>query len=153
MSDEQFTVETARAAAERDELARWVAEFLASPGSDNAELAHALTEPPRWWIGPVELRFDELHRLAGPPDQPTLDRLDESDLEVVDEMQDSLDDGWDPPPLVVTWQGDHLVVEDGNHRIEGLRRHGATAAWSVVGFEDPDERDRFIERVRHPVRP
>ena len=71
MSTDAHTVETARAAAERDDLVRWVAEFLASPGSDNAELGEALSTSHRWWIGPVELPLDRLHRLAGPPGAPT----------------------------------------------------------------------------------
>jgi hypothetical protein len=42
MSDDQdYSVESAREAAERDELGEWVARFLASPGSDNAELAES----------------------------------------------------------------------------------------------------------------
>jgi hypothetical protein len=70
--DAQFTVQSAREAAERDELGDWVARFLASPGSDNSPLGHALTHPPRTWIGPVRLRIDQLHRLAGPADHPVL---------------------------------------------------------------------------------
>jgi hypothetical protein len=147
MTIDEFTVDTAREAAERDELATWVAAFLASPGSDNAELAALLADPPRSWVGPVKLRFDELHRLAGPPDQPTLSRLDQDDLATVEEMADSLDDGWDPPPLIVTWQGDHLRLEDGNHRVEGMRRAGEQDAWSIVAFERAEDRDRWIERA------
>ena len=60
---EHFTVDSAREAAERDELSDWVVRFLASEGSDNAPLAHALTNPPRTWIGPVRLRLD--HRVIG----------------------------------------------------------------------------------------
>jgi hypothetical protein len=144
---DEFTVATARAAAEHDDLADWVAAFLASPGSDNAELAAELRDPPRWWLGPVQLRFDELRRLAGPPDQPTLTRLHDDDLEVVEEMADSLDEGWDPPPLIVTWKGDHLMLEDGNHRVEGMRRTGEQQAWCVVAFTDRGERDRWIARA------
>jgi hypothetical protein len=45
--------------------------------------------------------------------------------------------------VVVTWQDGQLVVEDGNHRLEGLRRAGVDQAWAVVGFETPVERDQF----------
>lgn len=144
---DQFTVDTARAAAENDDLAGWVAAFLASPGSDNPELAAALADPPRWWLGPVKLRFTQLSRLAGPPGHPALSPLDEDDLERVDGMQESLQEGWDPPPLIVTHQGDHLLLEDGNHRVECLRQQGASDCWSLVAFEDPAERDRFVERA------
>lgn len=146
MNDDDFTIEGARAAAASGDLGAWATAFLRSPGSDNAELADTLSDEMKYWIGPVELPFDELNRLAGPPDQPTLGRLDDDDLETVEGMQDSIEDGWTPAPLVVSTRKGQLVVEDGNHRIEGLRRAGATAYWAVVGFTDTEERDRFAAR-------
>jgi hypothetical protein len=68
---EPYSVEAARAAAERDGLRDWVADFLASPGSDNAPLGAELRERYRWWVGPVELPLDQLNRLAGPPASPS----------------------------------------------------------------------------------
>lgn len=142
-SVDEFSVAGARAAAERDELAAWVEAFLASDGSDNAVLGEVLREQKTSWSGPTRLPFDRLERLAGPPDQPTLAPLDDDDLETVDDMEDSLDEGWEPPPLIVSYRDRHLVVEDGNHRIEGLRRSGHTDYWAVVGFDDDAQRDEF----------
>lgn len=145
---ERYTVEAARQAAERGELGDWVARFLASPGSDNELLAAALSDPPRTWIGPVRLRIDQLHRLAGPADHPVLCPVDEDEWrDDVDDLEEKVEDGWEPPPMVVTFRDDHLVLEDGNHRAEGLRRAGEHDAWSVVSFESPDERDRFLARA------
>ena len=145
---EDFTVEAARRAAERDELGTWVAEFLASPGSDNELLAHALTHPPRTWIGPVRLPLDQLNRLAGPPDHPVLVPVDEDEWrDDVDDLEDKVDDGWEPPPTVVTFRDDELHLEDGNHRVEGLRRAGEQEVWAVVSFESPEERDWFLARA------
>src|SRR5690606_4262581 len=101
MTDEhEYSVSTARAAAERDQLTEWVAEFLASPGSDNAALAEKLSEPPRLWIGPLRLRIDRLHRLAGPPDAPVLCPVDDDYWrDDVAEMAEQIDEeGWEPPP-------------------------------------------------------
>ena len=75
--DHEYSVEAAREAAELGELDAWVARFLASPGSDNAALADRLSEPPRWWLGPVLVPVDQLYRLAGPPDAPVLCPVDE----------------------------------------------------------------------------
>lgn len=148
-STEEFTVESARAAAADDELGDWVRRFLASPGSDNADLAEQLAETRPYWLGPVRLRFSELHRLAGPPDEPVLERLDDDDLETVESMEDSIDDGWEPAPVIVSAKGDQLVVEDGNHRIEGLRRSGRRNYWALVCFEDEASRARFVEDPEH----
>jgi len=149
MSDsEQFTVDSARQAAERDELNDWVGRFLASPGSDNPELAYGLTHPPRTWIGPVRLPLDQLNRLAGPPDHPVLVPVDEDEWrDDVDDLEDKVDDGWEPPPTVVTFRDDELHLEDGNHRVEGLRRAGEQEVWAVVSFETPEERDWFLARA------
>ena len=148
-NDESFSVESARAATERDELGAWVREFLASPGSDNAALAEQLLEERPHCLGPVRLRFSELHRLAGPPDEPVLERLDEDDLETVEGMEESIDDGWEPAPVIVSARGDQLVVEDGNHRIEGLRRSGRRNYWAIVCFEDEASRERFVTDPDH----
>lgn len=122
-------------------MADWVAEFLASDGSDNAVLGEQMRNDYSIWFGPVRIGFDRLHRLAGPPDQPTLERLDSEDIERVESMEESIEDGWTPPPFVATWQGDHLVLEDGNHRAEGVRRSGDDGYWCVVGVNTESERD------------
>ena len=142
--DSEFSVDAARTAAERDTLAAWVSRFLASPGSDNAVLAEELPNRFRWWCGPVRVRLDRLRRLAGPPDAPVLCPVDDdfwrSD---VDEIAERVERGWEPPPVIVSFAGDHMVLEDGNHRVEGLRRSGRQEVWAVIGFDDPDERDAF----------
>ncbi len=147
-SDPEFSTDGARAAAARDELADWVARFLCSPGSDNAGLAHLLTEQePRAWLGPVQLPLDQLHRLAGPPDQPVLTPVEDHEWrDDVDDLARRIKEGHEPAPVVVTHKGDHLMVEDGNHRLEALRRAGEDEAWAIIGFEEPEERDRFIAR-------
>jgi hypothetical protein len=147
-----FSIESARLAARRGELDAWVAAFLRSPGSDNAVLAAELDQGKVSWCGPLRLRFDELHRLAGPPDQPTLAPLTDDDQATVEEMGDSIDDGWDAPPLVVSYRDSQLVVEDGNHRIEGLRRCGFSDYWAVVGFDDDDQRQAFLAEVNSRAR-
>ena len=145
---EEFSVEAALRAAERDELGDVGGRFLASPGSDNEALAHDLTHPPRTWIGPVRLPLDQLHRLAGPADQPVLVTVDEDYWrDDVNDLEDKVEDGWEPPPMVVTYRDDQLVLEDGNHRAEGLRRAGEREAWAVVSFDTTVERDRFLARA------
>lgn len=145
MTDEHpYSVTTAREAAERGDLATWVAHFLASPGSDNAALAEILAERPDNWTGPVQIPLDRLNRLAGPPGAPVLEEVEEHEWrDDVEDLKERVEEGWEPPPLIVTCRDGSLLVEDGNHRIEGMRRAGVDEAWSIVNFEDPAERDRF----------
>lgn len=140
-----FSLESARQAARRGDLGRWVADFLASPGSDNAALADDLRRRAPYWIGPVLVPLDELHRLAGPADHPVLVEVDEDDWrDDVEELKEEIEDGWEPPPLVATFRDDQLVLEDGNHRVESLRRAGGSEGWTVIGFADGEARDRFV---------
>jgi hypothetical protein len=144
MQTDRYSVDAAREAAERGDLRNWVVEFLGSPGSDNAPLGAELHRRYPWWLGPIELPLDQLNRLAGPPDQPVLVEVSEEDWrDDVEDLKEQVEDGWDPPPVIVTWQDSQLVVEDGNHRLEGLRRAGTQQAWAVVGFGTEEERDRF----------
>lgn len=145
--DGSYSVDSARAASRRDELPAWVAAFLASPGSDNPVLAGELTEQLKWWVGPQRLPIDELHRLAGPSGDPVLCPVDEDYWdERVEDMDARAEEGWDPPPVIVAYRGDELVLEDGNHRVESLRRAGQQEAWAVVGFERAEDRDRFVAK-------
>ena len=144
--DDRYSVTAAREAADRDELDSWVRDFLASPGSDNAVLGEVLSERMTWWIGPLLLPMSRLHRLAGPPDEPVLCPVDEEywDDRVDDMAERITDEGWEPSPVVVSFQPDgQLLVEDGNHRIESLRRAGRESVWSVVGFEAESDVERF----------
>lgn len=144
---ERFTVATARAAADHGELAGWVKRFLASPGSDNEVLAEMLSEHVQLWAGPVVVPISRLHRLAGPPDEPVLCPVDDDFWDDrVDEMAERIDEeGWEPAPVVVSCREGQLVLEDGNHRVESLRRAGRDEAWAVVGFRTEADRRAFEE--------
>jgi hypothetical protein len=141
-----FSLGGAREAAARDDVARWVGDFLASAGSDNAVLAAALAQRRHWWIGPVELPVDELVRLAGPEDD-ALCTVDDDEWESdVESMQESVEEGWEPPPLLAEYQDGRILLQDGNHRYEALVREGATTAWVLVYFDSVRARDHFLAR-------
>jgi probable phosphoglycerate mutase len=143
----EHTTESAREAAARGELDEWVCDFLASPGSDNAPLAETLRDCGKTWIGPVKVPLDQLHRLAGPPGAPVLQPVDDDEWrDDVADLAGRIADGHEPAPVIVTHDEEGLMVEDGNHRIEALRRAGAETAWAVIGFDDAATRDRFIEQ-------
>jgi hypothetical protein len=145
--DRDLTVEAARQAAVAEDLPAWVHRFLCSPGSDNPVLADALMEPPRAWLGPVEIPLDQLHRLAGPEGHPVLRPVEEDDWrDDVAELAEKVDDGEvEPPPVIASHRDGQLVLEDGNHRVEAMRRAGREQAWTIVAFESEDERARFMD--------
>lgn len=140
----EHSVETARDAAGRDELEEWIATFLASPGSDNAELVDKLAATTHCWTGPVELPLDQLNRLAGAPGTPALAVVEEDEWrDDIEDLARKIEGGFEPPPVIATYRDGQLLLEDGNHRAEALRRAGRTTAWGIVGFGDPASRDAF----------
>ena len=144
--DEDFSLASARRAADEGRLAEWVADFLASPGSDNAPLAAALAFSDTTYVGPIRFELARLTPMAGPDGDevvvPVAEEEWESDVEA---MEDSLEQGWHPPPLLVSHRDGRYFLEDGNHRYETLRRSGITHAWTILLFHDEAERARFLE--------
>lgn len=148
---DRFTLATARRAADEDRLAAWVGDFLASRGSDNVVLAAALAQERHWWLGPVRVPLDDLVRLAGPEDDALVPVDDEVWDDDVRDMEESLEEGWEPPPLLAEWQDDRLLLQDGNHRAEALRRDGETHAWVLVFFPDAETREEFRRTTRYAI--
>lgn len=145
-ADRRFSLASAFQAADDDRIALWVGDFLASPGSDNEILAAALATKRHWWIGPIRLPISDLVRLAGPEDDVLVPIEEEEWEEDVDAMEESLEEGWQPPPLLVEYQDEKLLLQDGNHRYEALERAGETEAWALVMFANPDDREAFTDR-------
>jgi hypothetical protein len=85
----------------------------------------------------------ELVRLAGPEDEALCTVEPEEWEGDIDAMQDSLDGGWQPPPLLAEYREGCLLLQDGNHRYEALVRARRTHAWTLVFFSDPHARDEF----------
>ena len=40
-------------------------------------------------------------------------------------MDESIEAGWEPPPLLAEYRAGRLLLQDGNHRYEALKREGA----------------------------
>jgi hypothetical protein len=142
--DEKVSVSSAKSAADEGQLAEWVVDFLSSPGSSNPELAAALAMNGTVYLGPIRLALNRLTPMAGPDGDEVVVPVAEEDWESdVKGMEHSVEQGWHPPPLLVSHHDGKYFLEDGNHRCETLRRMGSTHAWAILLFPDEVERDRF----------
>ncbi len=143
---EEFSLASAQRAADEGTLADWVVGFLASPGSDNPQLAASLGFSEATYLGPMRFELDRLTPMAGPDEGhvsvPVAEEEWESD---VGRMEHSIEEGWHPPPLLVSHRDGRYYLEDGNHRYETLRRSGASDAWTILLFRNEAERDRFLQ--------
>ena len=145
-SYEEFSLASAQRAADDGMLAEWVVGFLASPGSDNAELAAALAFNGAAYLGPIRFELDRLTPMAGPDEGSVVVPVPKEDWESdVEAMEHSIEEGWLPPPLLVSHRDGNYYLEDGNHRYETLCRSGATHAWTILLFADEAERDQFLK--------
>ena len=137
-------MESARAAAGAGRTAIWVGDFLASRGSDNVVLAAALAQRPHWWVGPISVPLRDLVRLAG-PEADVLVRVPADEWEQdVEAMQEHLEHGWEPPPVLAEFRDGRLLLQDGNHRYEALVREHESHVWTLVFFDTAGERDSFL---------
>jgi hypothetical protein len=144
--DEKFSLASAQRAANEGRLADWVFDLLGSPGSSNSALAAAFALSGATYLGPVRFALDRLTPMAGPVGDevvvPVAAGVWESDVEA---MEHSMEEGWHPPPLLVSYHDGRYFLEDGNHRYESLRRMGATHAWIILLFAGEVERDRYLK--------
>jgi hypothetical protein len=147
-SHEEFSLASAQRAADEGTLAEWVVGFLASPGSNNAELAAALAFNGAAYLGPIQFELDRITPMAGPDEGRVAVPVPKEDWESdVEAMEHSIEEGWHPPPLLVSHRDGKYYLEDGNHRCETLRRGGATHAWTILLFADEAERDQFSHGI------
>lgn len=143
--DEKFSLDSAQRAADKGRLAEWVVDFLSSPGSSNPALAASLAMRGTIYLGPIRFALDRLTPMAGPDGDEVIVPVAKEDWESdVKAMVLSIEQGWHPPPLLVSHHDGKYFLEDGNHRCETLRREGATHAWTILLFADEVERDRFL---------
>jgi hypothetical protein len=141
----RFNLASAFEAAEQGqaEIARWVGEFLASRGSDNATLAAGLAQDQHWWFGPQRVSVEDLVRLAGPEDEALVPIDEEEWEEDVETMEESIEQGWEPPPLLAEHQDGRLLLQDGNHRYEAMVRAGEPEAWVLIWFDVEADYERY----------
>jgi hypothetical protein len=78
----------------------------------------------------------ELTRIVGPEVGMRFPRGEEDWTPRLDEIAESIRSGWDVPPIIASHEGEHLVVNDGNHRFEAQRRMGCESVWCIVWFVD-----------------
>jgi hypothetical protein len=142
---QKFSLASAQRAADEDHLSEWVVDFLASPGSCNPELAAAFAMRGATYLGPIFIALDRLTPMAGPYGDEVVVPVAKEDWESdVEAMEHSIEQGWHPPPLLVSHKDGEYFLEDGNHRCETLRRTGTTHTWIILLFADTVERDRFV---------
>lgn len=127
-----YTSATALAASRAGQLEAWVHAFLEAEGG-NPAFSAGLRREARRFHGPLTLALHALVRCTGP--EPGMEfRVSRESFEArVARLAAAVTGGRDLPPLIVNFRaGEPLVVNDGNHRLEALRRLGRAACPAIV---------------------
>lgn len=133
-----FTVEEALEFASKGEIEEWVHLFLNSIG-DNTPFSEGLKLQKRYWLGPLFIELDKLRRCCGPePEMQFVVPEDSWEIHITC-FQNLIRNGWRMPPLIAYNEGEYLLVNDGNHRLEAMRREGIKGYWAIIWESNSNE--------------
>jgi hypothetical protein len=133
--------ESAQQYARAGRLEEWIYAYLATDGWNDA-LLKRLRRQQRWWRGPIETAHADLVRICGPESHMEY-RVDTHAWERhVSLLQQGLPNNrLRVPPLIVEYRGETLIICDGAHRYEAMRRLGWQTCWIVIWY---DSEEQFI---------
>lgn len=139
-----FTSTGSRQAALGGRLEDWVLEFLRGPG-DNEPFARGLGLAPRSWTGPATWPLRDLERTCGPEPEMRWSVPRDAFEGRVSRLMEAYSTSWDAPPLIVEVTVDGLVLNDGNHRLEALRRLSRTSSPVIFWATEVQEVTRLTQ--------
>ena len=131
MGNLTFTVGEALEYASKGLIEDWVHLFLNSVG-DNIPFSEGLKLQKRYWLGPVFMELDYLKRCCGPEPEMKFVVPAEGWEDHITYFQRLIRDEWDMPPLIGENESDYLIVNDGNHRLEAMKREGIEKCWVII---------------------
>ncbi|MCL6603732.1 MAG: hypothetical protein K6T94_12715 [Paenibacillus sp.] len=141
----KFNVDEAIQFAKQGCLEEWVHLFLKTIG-DNAGLSEGLKIQKRYWAGPLLMPLDRLRRCCGPEENMEYYNPSESWEPHIISFCQLLQEGWDYAPLIVQHHEAELIITDGNHRHEAMRRLNYKEYWVILWDSDnPTELDYTFE--------
>lgn len=119
-------------------LENWIHAYLATDGWNDA-LLEELRSHQRRWRGPVEAVLADLVRICGPeahmeyrPEPAVWERN-------VTLLQEGFRDPLHVPPLIVEYRQGKMVISDGAHRHEAMRRLGWRTCWVVICYDTEED--------------
>ncbi|HTY08515.1 MAG TPA: hypothetical protein VMF29_05070 [Candidatus Edwardsbacteria bacterium] len=130
-------------------IERWVHTYLAQPHPPgNAGLLEGLKKMPRYWIGPIKTNLCELVQVCGPDSSF---EFHENAVTWDIGLQQNiirLEQGDQPPHMIVEYTGHGLRIADGNHRYAALKACGYSAYWAIIWcnsrMDYEDCRDKYL---------
>lgn len=140
------TLSTAKQYDREGKIAQWMQDFLRADGK-NLALADGLLLEERHYFGLREIPIALLSDVKdGAPEYLQAENDKQYFFYVVDQMKESLADGWDTPPIIVEYVYGKFQVDDGRHRLELYRQIGAERVWAIV-WTTGEENRKTVEKI------
>lgn len=125
-----FSLNSAFKAKENNDLKTWAIGFLAGEGN-NTKLAEIIRDAACVRIDLIKCPLLNLIRIAGPEEGMVFHEDKNNWKQRVQSLQESLNKGFELPPLIVTNFWGDLHISDGAHRHEALLRNGIEKYWTI----------------------
>jgi len=126
-----YTVKEALDYSDENNIETWVHAFLTSVGN-NMDFSKGLKLEQRYWLGPINVTLDKFSRCCGPESDLAFYEPEEHFERRVNQMIDSINAGWEMPPLIVKYEEGVYELNDGNHRYEALKRCRIKSYWVIL---------------------
>ncbi|WP_238322709.1 ParB N-terminal domain-containing protein [Gorillibacterium massiliense] len=131
----KFTAEEAIQFSKYGCIEEWVHIFLKTIGN-NSSFSDGLKLQKRYWLGPIQLSVSELQRCCGPEEHMEYHNPLDDWEKHIETFCDLIQKGWEYPPLIVQHLEGKLIIRDGNHRHEALRRLHYQNCWVILWDSD-----------------
>ena len=129
-----FTLAEAKRYAEKGKIEEWVIEFLLA--TDNTKFVEFIKKRKEAWSGPKEIELDAVERRCGPEKGMQWCEPEDVFNKKVNEMISRIKKGWGVPPFILWYMDGELIMADGAHRHEALKRLGYKKHWAIIWSGD-----------------
>ena len=148
-----FTVRGALRCAEQGRLEAWIQAYLNTGKAFHQRLAAWFDREERFWTGPVEVPLGRLIRRYGPEEAMLWKESRENWERRVTAIQNAFEEPREMPPMIARAVREELggeagvfrlLLNDGAHRHEALKRLGETTFWVLLWFDSAAQQREFI---------
>ena len=126
----KYTIKEALQYSKNGQIEEWVHSFLNTVGK-NKPFSEGLKMQKRFWLGPVMYDLSKVTRCVGADNTFKYFEPAENFENRVKGLQQARSKGFQFPPLIVENVNGELILSDGNHRIEALKREGVKEYWVI----------------------
>ena len=145
------TLSSAKAYAEAGKLDAWIHLYLNSEGH-NIPFSDGLKKFDRYYFSPALFPVSLFKRCAGPEAEMRY-RIDRDWWEHrIAEMEKTIPDNDDLPPLIVHYVNGGFELNDGNHRHKAYEDLGIENAFVIIWITEEAEKDDFLAKYGDHVK-